>query len=41
MSDRLGHMHTPPLRVMVQGKTNKQTNIRCFDSIGTVIKHMV
>lgn len=37
MSDRLGHMHTPPLRVMVQGKTN----IRCFDSIGTVIKHMV
>lgn len=29
MSDRLGHMHNPhpptPLRVMVQGKTNKQT----------------
>lgn len=42
ISDRPGHMLSPhPLRVMVQGKTNKQKNIRCFDSIGTVIKHIV
>lgn len=40
MSDRLGHMHTPPTQSHGSGK-NKQTNIRCFDSISTVIKHMV